>query len=342
MLDRNYVKNELATYQNIPQQDLVSESSYPSYEASQPDSSTDLRDSGFKLADSLFDLSKSSVLFKSALTEVTIEALRPHLEKATKLGLKVAGIAYDYKKKIVKIILDVANTISGQLDALNMDNDISSDGSYDSDNEEFSISDDVITYQYNLIPQSVPSHEDSGAAVVGVGPSQYPIYVPQYQVPVYVPTAVPQYKDNTKEAPTTTQHEHEATIKEVVDPGKTYGSLQINLDKVDAFSDDLKYVDEFDIDSVINEIYLLHSSEKLDDHDLGESYTINTGNEIISVGPVRQHKEMSTNVEEFLAYENNQKSDSDRTKKSKEIVWENKSDNSVSWMKQTYGYGQNN
>ena len=44
----------------------------------------------------------------------------------------------------------------GQLDALNMDNDISSDGSYDSDNEEFSISDDVITYQYNLIPQSNP------------------------------------------------------------------------------------------------------------------------------------------------------------------------------------------
>ena len=82
----------------------------------------------------------------------------------------------------------------------------------------------------------------------------------------------------------------------------------------------MKYVDEFDIDSVINEIYLLHSSEKLDDHDLGESYTINTGNEIISVGPVRQHKEMSTNVEEFLAYENNQKSDSDRTKKSKVLV----------------------
>ena len=60
------------------------------------------------------------------------------------------------------------------------------------------------------------------------------IYVSK-KVPVYVPTAVPQYKDNTKEAPTTTQHEHEDTIKEVVDPGKTYGSLQINLDKVDAF-----------------------------------------------------------------------------------------------------------
>ena len=42
------------------------------------------------------------------------------------------------------------------------------------------------------------------------------------------------------------------------------------------FSDNLKYEDEFDIDSAINEIYLLESSENLDNDE--ESYTINTGN----------------------------------------------------------------
>ena len=51
----------------------------------------------------------------------------------------------------------------GQLDALNVDNDISSDDSYD---DEFSISDDVVTYQYNLVPQGKFKLVFSGAATL--------------------------------------------------------------------------------------------------------------------------------------------------------------------------------
>ena len=54
-----------------------------------------------------------------------------------------------------------------------------------------------------------------------------------FKVPVYVPTAAPQYKETA--AHETSHHEHEAATEEVVDPGQTYGSLLINLDKVDAF-----------------------------------------------------------------------------------------------------------
>ena len=57
-----------------------------------------------------------------------------------------------------------------------------------------------------------------------------------FKVPVYVPTAAPQYKETVANAPhETSHHEHEAATEEVVDPGQTYGSLLINLDKVDAF-----------------------------------------------------------------------------------------------------------
>ena len=51
----------------------------------------------------------------------------------------------------------------GQLDALNVDNDISSGDSY---NDEFSISDDVVTYQYNLVPQGKFKLVFSGAATL--------------------------------------------------------------------------------------------------------------------------------------------------------------------------------